>query len=123
MAVRGPREKGYHPKRYQAGDIRRMQLWDETVGEAVVVLEGNIEVMSSLRQLYLNLEKDSAFPHRDTCADEIADFANQLDAIINDFRISIGRANALIKIISDRKELVSASEGIVERRFADGAGV
>ena len=103
MAVLGPRERGHNPKRYTVSDIRRMQRWEELVCEAIVVLEGNVGVMGSLRRFYLGLKKNTDFPHRRSCADEIIDFADQLDAMIKDFNASIGRAKALVKIWSDWK--------------------
>jgi len=106
MAVLGPREKGYHAKLYTPTDIRRLQRWDELVSEAIVVLEGNVEVLLALRQFYLHLLQNRDFPQRQSCADEISDFANQIEIMINDCRINIGRARALVKTTTDRKELV-----------------
>ena len=106
MAVLGPREDGYHPKRYQPRDIRRMQIWEERASEVIVVLEGNVDVISSVRQFYLNLAKDDRFPCRQSCLGEINDFASELEAIISDLKNNIGRARALLKTTVDRKELV-----------------
>ncbi|KAK4152639.1 hypothetical protein C8A00DRAFT_44337 [Chaetomidium leptoderma] len=106
MAVLGPREQGYSPERYQAGDIRQMQIWEEQASEAIVVLDGNVAVMASLRRFYQRLAADRRFPCRRSCAGEIGDFANQLDTMVSDMRNNIERARALIKTTSDRRELI-----------------
>lgn len=106
LAVLGPREEGLHPKRYHPRDIRRMQIWEERANEAIVVLEGNVEVLSALRQFYLSLSGDNRFPLAQKCLGEIRDFASELEATISDLKNNIGRAKALIKTTVDRKELV-----------------
>ncbi|KAK0726600.1 hypothetical protein B0T21DRAFT_371892 [Apiosordaria backusii] len=105
LGVLGFREPGQRPKRYQARDVQHMQIWQERASEAVVVLEGNIEVMQSLGQFYQGLAQDDRFPQR-SCAGDIADFVNQLDAMIADLRNGVSRAKALVKTTADRKELI-----------------
>ena len=112
MAVLGPREKGHDPERYQPRHVRRMQLWAEMAGEAVVVLEGNVDVMSSLRQFYLGLLKEPGFPLRGACESDIVEFANQLEAMIGDCKNNIGRAKALLKTTADRREMVKSPPSI-----------
>ncbi|KAK0661222.1 hypothetical protein QBC41DRAFT_330499 [Cercophora samala] len=105
LGVLGPREPGQRPKRYQARDVQHMQFWQERASEAVVVLEGNIEVLMSLAQFYQGLAHDDRFPRR-SCADDIADFVSQLDTMIADLRNDVNRASALVKTTADRKELI-----------------
>jgi hypothetical protein len=95
-----------HPGYFTPTDIWRLQRWEELVSEAVVVLEGNVEVLSSLRQFYLHLLQCQDFPQQQSCADEIREFANQVETMMNDCRINIARAKALVKTTTDRKELV-----------------
>ncbi|KAK4208645.1 hypothetical protein QBC37DRAFT_431673 [Rhypophila decipiens] len=111
LAVLGPREEGHHPKRYHPRDIRRMQIWEERANEAIVVLEGNVDVLSALRQFYLNLSKDDRFPLGQSCLGEIKDFASELEAMISDLKNNIGRAKALTKTTMDRKELMKQYRG------------
>ncbi|KAK4166335.1 hypothetical protein QBC43DRAFT_206382 [Cladorrhinum sp. PSN259] len=106
MAMLGPWEKGNSPRHYQPSDIRRMQVWEELASEAIVVLEGNLEVISSLQGVYRGLAQDKRFPHRKACAGEITDFINQLDAMKSELRNIIGRCHALVKVSADRKELI-----------------
>ncbi|KAK0713615.1 hypothetical protein B0T26DRAFT_753708 [Lasiosphaeria miniovina] len=111
MAVIGLREHGHHAKRYRPSDIQLMQALEEKASEAAVVLEGNVDIMTSLRQFYEGLAKDDRFPCRNSCAGELTDFVNQLDAMIGDLKNNSGRARALVKTTADRKELIIQYRG------------
>ncbi|KAK4188139.1 hypothetical protein QBC35DRAFT_451580 [Podospora australis] len=104
-AVYGPPEDGHTPGIHRASDIRRLQIWEERANEAVVVLEGNLDVISSLRQFYQDLAQNDRFP-RLSCGGEIADFVSQLDAMISELKHGILRSNAVSKTTADRKELI-----------------
>jgi hypothetical protein len=106
MAKLVPREEGHQAKHYQSSDVRRMQICEEQASEVVIVLEGNVEVLVSLQQFFRGLLKDERFPFRNSCANEINDFAANLDTIMSDMKNNIGRARALMKTTADRKELV-----------------
>jgi len=114
MAKLAPRDDGYLPQHYKSSDVRRMQIWEEQASEAVVILEGNVEILVSLQQFYRELAKDDRFPFRDSCAGEINDFANNFDTFVSDMKNNISRARALTKITADRKELVSIIPNGVE---------
>lgn len=75
------------------------------VSESITVLEANVEIMSSLKRFYEKLAQNKNFDIRN-CEDDIEVFSNQLDSMMDDFRLQIGRAKALVKLTSDRTELV-----------------
>lgn len=106
MAVLGPTGKGYHHHIYTTRDIQRLQRWAEKVREAESVLKANVHVMTSLRRFYIDLQRNDDFPMRYTCKDDIVVFASQLVNLIDDFKLQINRAEALIRTTTDRTELV-----------------
>jgi hypothetical protein len=73
-----------------------------------MVLEANTDVLKSLHTFYHGLfdRKDSPVDLKNACEDDLRTFTSQLDEIINDFHMQTSRAKLLVKIISDRKELV-----------------
>ena len=71
-----------------------------------MVLEANVNVMTSLRRFYDGLKEDKNFPLRSSCADDIVTFAAEVDDIIDNFKTEIARARVLTKITDDRKQMV-----------------
>jgi Mg2+ and Co2+ transporter CorA len=106
MAVLGPTGKGHHHHIYTARDIQHLQRWAEKVREVTSVLKANVDVMSSLRRFYTDLRDNEDFPMRGSCSDDISVFASQLGNLIDDFKLQIDRADALVRITTDRMELV-----------------
>ncbi|KAH7163467.1 hypothetical protein B0J13DRAFT_601978 [Dactylonectria estremocensis] len=105
MAVLGPTGSGHHHRIYTAGDIQRLLKLEEKVCEITIVLESNIEVMTSLKRFYERLVAKKDFDLKD-CTYEVEDFTNQLSHMMDDFRLQIGRASALARMLSNRTELV-----------------
>jgi Mg2+ and Co2+ transporter CorA len=108
MALYGPRGEGFAHRSYKPYDIQDLQEWQDRANEAVMVLEANTDVLKTLHKFYHDLVDRKDFPNnlRTACEDELRNFTSQLDEIINDFYMQTSRAKLLVKIISDRKELV-----------------
>jgi hypothetical protein len=106
MAVLGPTGQGQNHHIYTARDIQHLQRWAEKVREVTSVLKANVDVMTSLRRFYADLRGNEEFPMRKSCGDDISVFASQLGNLIDDFRLQIDRADALVRITTDRTELV-----------------
>jgi hypothetical protein len=108
MALYGPRGEGFAHRDYKPYDIQDLQRWQDRANEAVMVLEANTDVLKSLHTFYHGLfdRKDFPVDLKNTCEDDLRTFTSQLDEIINDFHMQTSRAKLLVKIISDRKELV-----------------
>ena len=85
-----------------------MQSHEEKTNVAIMILEANVNVLKSLREFYKNLLNDKNFPWRDTCKDDILAFSEQVKVMTYDLEMQISRAKLLVKIIGDRKALVSA---------------
>lgn len=106
MAVLGPTGKGNHHHIYTARDIQHLQRWAEKVREVTSVLKSNLDVMTSLRRFYNDLRDNEEFPMKKSCADDISVFSSQLGNLVEDFKLQVDRADALVRIATDRTELV-----------------
>jgi hypothetical protein len=108
MALYGPRGEGFAHRNYKPYDIQDLQRWQDRANEAVMVLEANTDVLKSIHKFYHGLFDRKDFPSdlKNACEDDLTTFTSQLDEIINDFHMQTSRAKLLVKIISDRKELV-----------------
>ena len=107
MALYGPRGPGYHHQQYRPRHIQEMQRWADKANEIIMVLESNVDVMTSLRLYYEALKENPDFPLKSECGDDIRSFAAQVNDIISDFKMQISRAKLLVRIVNDRKELVN----------------
>lgn len=110
MAVYGPRDPGYAYQQYTPLHIQNLQRWEDKTNETIMILEANVDIVSSLRRFYTELKSSGDFPQelQNKCDVDIVVFANQIDDMLSDFRMQIARAKLLVKITNDRKELVSA---------------
>lgn len=72
-----------------------------------MMLESNVNVMTALRDYYVNLTTDEKFPLRNECQKSIFVFADDVGKSISWLRTQILRVKLLADIIADRKELVS----------------
>ncbi|KAH8912896.1 hypothetical protein BR93DRAFT_122629 [Coniochaeta sp. PMI_546] len=106
LAVLGPRGAGHAHKYYRPQDVQSLQIWEEKANTAIMVLVSNIDVMQSLAEFYKRLQANKDFDLATPCSDDIDAFAAQINDIIHDFRIQIGRATDLVKVTNNRKELV-----------------
>lgn len=77
------------------------------MNEAIMVLEANANVLTSLRKFYEGLVKTNDFPLKQTCLDDVVDFASQVNDMIYDANMQILRTKLLLRITTDRKSLVS----------------
>ncbi|KAK8086768.1 hypothetical protein PG994_001742 [Apiospora phragmitis] len=93
-------------KKYTAQDIQELQIWEEAAGQAIAALEGNIDVISALLEFYEGVAKDKNFTVQGDCAGAVASFAAQVKAINIQFAMEVKRTQALVKSVSDRRELV-----------------
>jgi len=101
--VEGQPQNQYKPK-----DIQEIQLKQEEVSDILANLEGNLEVITSLKNYYESLPKHRGFPNvlRTECKSDIEVFSSRLDGFISSLNQFISRAKLLAGTIRDRRELV-----------------
>ncbi|KAJ6191814.1 hypothetical protein J3E72DRAFT_35523 [Bipolaris maydis] len=108
MAVNGLRREECAYEIYEPQDIQDLQHWQDEANAVVMVLESNAKIVGALHSFYKNLVSREDFPSvlKTNCEDHFHAFFSQLDEIMGDFDMQLTRAKLLVKIISDRKELV-----------------
>jgi len=62
---------GHH---YTSKNLKDIQFYEDKAETAIMVLEANAEVMTSLSSFYTRLLDDTAFPLRQSCRDSILFF-------------------------------------------------
>lgn len=87
-----------------------MQSHEDRVNEAVMIMDTNSNVIAQIRAFYLGLVEQVGLPWVSECQDAISQFASQLDEMIYDLNMHISRAQVLVKISQDRKQLVRIFE-------------
>ena len=105
MAVYGARQPDRNRQQYRSEDLQTVQRFRDKVNEVIMVVEANSDVMTSLRNFYIDLKKNPAFPLKDTSPD-IELFATQISSMIGDIKSQLARAKLLERITADRKELI-----------------
>lgn len=74
-----------------------VQLREDKVNLAIMVMEANADILSSLRDFYKRLMVNQNFDLRQNCVSDILTFVSQIDDLIYDSRIQIARAKVLAK--------------------------
>ena len=106
-AIHSHRGRGEAARVYVPSDLQTLQDYQDKVNQTIMVLEANNDVLASLRSFYHALPNSSAFTLKDTCGSDITSFTKQVDEMIHDSSMQVSRAKLLIRITSDRKDLVS----------------
>jgi len=86
-----------------------MQYWQDRANEADLMLESNIEVLDAIKSFYTGLSEHPDFPDllKSGCADSLKEFLEALEDFRGELHAQSRRAKFLVKIIADRKVLIS----------------
>ena len=84
-----------------------------------MVLEGNIDVLVSLKNFYVDLGLNDQFPLKQESGDDISSFVKQIESFIYDSKMHIARGHLLAKIVAARKTIVSLAHEISLRKPDD----
>jgi len=87
-----------------------IQQQEEKIQKAVMLQESNTEVLESLKAFYGNVVENAGFPTKDENKEDLSQFKEQLQEMINDSKLQISRAKLLLQIASNRKSLVSSHD-------------
>lgn len=107
IAIHGRRDRGEAARVYVPSDLQTLQVYQDKINQTIMVLEANNDVLASLRNFYQALLDNKAFTLKDACGSDITSFTKQVDEMIHDSSMQISRAKLLVRITSDRKDLVS----------------
>ncbi|KAL8946446.1 MAG: hypothetical protein Q9222_007161 [Ikaeria aurantiellina] len=106
IAVRGPRGREEAQRIFYPADFQSVQSYQDKINEAIMILEANRSVLESLKNFYEALLQNDEFPLRIVCRQNILSFIKQMDEMIQDSKMQDSRASLLLRITSDRKDLV-----------------
>ena len=89
-------------------DLRDVQSLEDKTNEAIFVMNANIDVLKELKEFYLDLaaSQEHAKYFTGNHKKSIERLGKQITSIINDQRMQITRAGALVRMLADRKALV-----------------
>jgi hypothetical protein len=107
--VLGSRAPGASRREYTPEDLQTLQYYEEKTNEAIMILEANADVLTSLGTFYKRLVERRDFPLQGDCVEAVSAFAASIDDMVYDSRMQISRAKLLVRITADRKNLVSIS--------------
>jgi hypothetical protein len=83
-----------------------VQFFEEKAITATMVLDANIEVMTSLRGFYAKLLEEYDFDMKDRCAGPVHSFTQQITDMIHTFTGYRRRMRLLTDVTENRKNLV-----------------
>lgn len=89
-------------------DLRDVQSLEDKANEVIFILNANIDVLKELKDYYQDLvfSEDHAKYFGANHKTSLGQFVKQIISIINDLRMQITRAGALVRMLGDRKALV-----------------
>ncbi|KAF2191006.1 hypothetical protein K469DRAFT_696760 [Zopfia rhizophila CBS 207.26] len=92
-------------KNFKFSDLQRIQYIEEKTQEALLVLKLNTEILEELRQHYIYVTNQSAFPPElaRACGTEIARFEKCVRGVEKDLRMQQSRTETLLRLLADRK--------------------
>jgi hypothetical protein len=89
-------------------DFQAVQFSEDQANEALLVLRANSKVITDLRREYTSLLKNSHCPPSIKCyATEIERFDQHLSNVEKDLLMQQNRLEALLRVLADRKNMVS----------------
>lgn len=91
---------------YQPQDLQKIQKLSDEVSDAILFLEGNMEVIRALQEFYNGLLEDANFGIRAQCEDYVAVFVKQTRYANYDLKLQWSRAQALSVRASARRDLM-----------------
>jgi hypothetical protein len=107
--VVGDRDLTKLRREYVPEDLQSVEHYEEKTHEAIMILEANIEAMRSLRAFYEKLSGSSSFSLAGVCGNDVNTFATQINDMMYESTTHKSRAELLVRIVVNRKGLVSIS--------------
>jgi hypothetical protein len=90
-------------------DFQTVQFSEDQANEALLILRANSKVLMDLRQEYTSLLKNKSCPASILCyATDVERFDQHLANVEKDLLMQQNRLEALLRVLADRKNLVSA---------------
>ncbi|ERF69788.1 hypothetical protein EPUS_07044 [Endocarpon pusillum Z07020] len=106
IAVLGPRDPSRARREYTPEDLQTLHHYEEKTHEAIMILEANAGILTSLRSFYTRLVDRRDFSLQGNCQEDVLTFAARVDDMVHDSKMQLSRARLLSRIVADRKNLI-----------------
>ncbi|KAL8690382.1 MAG: hypothetical protein Q9218_004161 [Villophora microphyllina] len=106
LLVYDVRLPGKNSQIYSSASLQKAQELEEQTSEATMALQGNADVLTSLKDFYKALSENDDFPLRSSCGSDIGAFLRQIESFIYDSKMQVARGKLLAKIVAARKSIV-----------------
>jgi hypothetical protein len=97
------------PGNFTFSDMQRVQFLEDKANEVLSILESNMHVLAELEMHYTTVRTSECWPEEfiQEGSAEIMRFHNRIASVINDLRMQASRTKTLLRLLADRKSLVS----------------
>lgn len=117
---------GVEEERFSFGDLQHVQFVEEKAADAVLALKSNAQVFVQMRAAYLSAvdSPSLACADRTACRTHVHRFAKLLGDLTADLSTQQARAESLMRLLADRKQLVRSTQDRKQRdELTDGAAL
>jgi hypothetical protein len=93
---------------YSFTDLQAVQLAGDRVNEVLLILESNVSVLKKIQEHYHTVSRCEHFPEEldRGCRIQLERFDKRISGIVDDLRMQQSRATTLLRLVTDRKDLV-----------------
>lgn len=97
---------------FSFADMQRIQYIEEKANTAMLILKTNVTVLTDLKQYYQTIALLESWPSElaSRCREDTLHFEQRVSTVVNDMNMQHSRTETLLRIISDRKSLVSQTD-------------
>jgi hypothetical protein len=97
------------PGNFTFSDMQRVQFLEDKANEVLLILKSNMHVLTELEMHYTTARTSEYWPEEfiQEGSAEITRFHNRIASIMNDLRMQSSRTKTLLRLLADRKSLVS----------------
>lgn len=101
----------YGQRKFTIRDLQNIQEYEEKASEARLVLKLNSNIISQVRHYYVGIMQYEDLPTllKRGCCKDLVRFERRIETIEGCIRLLVLRAEALMQLLADRKDLVSFS--------------
>jgi hypothetical protein len=97
--------------------LQRVQSLEDKCNEVLLVLDANISVLTEMTSFYKSVVSSGNCPkeHKDKWSQEVLKFERKIQSIISEIRMQITITKTLLRLLADRKNLVSRASRFLKR--------
>jgi mRNA-degrading endonuclease YafQ of YafQ-DinJ toxin-antitoxin module len=99
----------YRDEVFSARTLQQVQVIEDKTNEIMLILEANVKIVKSIKDHYLKLFSSDSCPEdlKINCKVQVTQFERRIDNIVRDLEIQHSSAQTLLRLLENRKSLVS----------------